>query len=81
MSTQYPVRNAPGTPLPWVGGLPYKTNIYGRARDVIKKDDAYELHAANAYPRLVDMVRVLRVGGAEVRDEADALLRELGEPT
>ena len=55
-------KHKPATPLPWTSGA------------IGRNDHPYMLHAANAYPRLVEFVRT-RQG----RTDADALLRDLGE--
>jgi hypothetical protein len=79
------VKHAPATPLPWPE-LPYKRVangwMYQREREEIDKDDAYELHAANAYPKLVaapieaeSQLVNEGVSGAWLR----TLLRDLGE--
>lgn len=67
-------KHKPATPLPWAR-LPYKDG--GRERKHIDTDDSFELHAANAYPRLVEAVRNMC---SEVGNPVyEALLRDLGE--
>ncbi len=84
----------PATPLPWYLWVKAPMAIYGgptpghhRAigRCEKKEDREYIKHAANAYPKLVNAVLDLLplmhpdcVGG-QVWDDAQALLRELGE--
>lgn len=74
-------KHQPATRLPW-DGLPYKRG--DRGLDVIKTDDAFELHAANAYPKLVAALSRLAweradIDQRQVLEDARALLRELGE--
>ena len=83
----------PGTPLPWkVGCLspcryPFypiasgehnvaQVQIYARGGSKI--DAAYIVHAANAYPRMVEELRAA-LATAENAGAITALLRELGE--
>jgi len=79
----------PVTPLPWVT-LPYKNGW--RSFEEIKMDDAYELHAANAYPRLVKELQNIANADPskwddDMRDQfrewaqnrANSLLHDLGE--
>jgi hypothetical protein len=73
----------PETPLPWVldefaeefgpEGLGIG-GVHGSIRER-QENGAYLVHAANAYPRLVDAVRTL----AMLNGTARALLVELGE--
>lgn len=84
------VKHQPATPLPWDSDAedfgvyqlesidPVTGPLYEMENG--EKDSEYICRAANAYPRLVEMVRTLRVRGTvAMRNEADALLRELGE--
>lgn len=68
------------------GSAPYKRG--DRERADIKVDDAYELHAANAYPRLVEALKQMigamnQLGKGHHGDVAasEMLLHELGEMT
>lgn len=89
--TQSDVANKPSTPLPW-GTTHYdhcslETEQHGfcHVPELIatfknERDREYAQHAAHAYPRLIAAVKTLRVRGTvSMRDDADALLRELGE--
>lgn len=66
----------PATPLPW-----NKDDFYSDEYAHREEDIAYGVHAANAYPLLVEALK----GAAHWVDETeqlgkiDALLRELGE--
>ena len=73
-------KHSPATSLPWPGLIPEP--------NFARQDAAYIVHAANAYPKLIEALRVsLRVSSLPF-DHADkranperlrALLRELGE--
>lgn len=73
-------KHKPATALPW-GALPYKSG--DREREQIAQDDVYELHAANAYPKLVEAIKDSLHGHCDVGSQSSALflrvLRELGE--
>jgi hypothetical protein len=67
------INHKPATPLPWNKRTNVSSNPDLPAR---MQDEKYRLHAANAYPLLVEMV-------ATYADDPDSpaakLLRELGE--
>lgn len=67
----------PATPLPW-RVLPYKIGC--RTPEIIEVDDAYELHACNAYPRLVSALQaVYPMLPRGDQSTLALLLKELGE--
>ena len=88
------MNHKPATPLPiyalrlsWVQPQAGEVNV---SEDRVRQLDAHVLHAANAYPRLVEEFRAFieaavaaKVDGVPARngdiEAARALLRELGE--
>ncbi len=64
----------PETPLPW-DEVPNEGNA--GSFSVPYGDHAYLVHAANAYPKLVSVLRHCALGYQD--EEAEVLLSELGE--
>lgn len=85
----------PATPLPWRATkkavMPKvfgpECGLYRSSEQVAapgnEKDAAYIAHAANAYPKLIEAlrhcIRVSPLRDTPADDEAEALLRDLGE--
>ena len=88
------VKHTPATPLPWIAdthrindcngqNIARADNQFGDNIDHVQ-DAAYIVHAANAYPRLVEALRLCLATdghGLSTKGElpARALLREFGE--
>lgn len=79
------VKKAPATPLPWTAHS-WRDGL--RLRDAALDDEEYRVHAANAYPRLVEALdellgfcrRRMPTGNVPPQGQkAIDLLRDLGE--
>ena len=84
------VKHAPATPLPWyfapLSGVVRQMEEDGTKRVCslhvridAEQDGEYLQHAANAYPKLVELARIASSNNHQIGADADALLRELGE--
>lgn len=82
------VKHQPATPLPWVvvkdgaytviDSVPPNAKRFGVVRYIgepTAQNAAYIVHAANAYPKLIEALRVQ----AKLNGVPSAILRELGE--
>ena len=79
----------PSTPLPWFNCSiswvqPGDKDSINSPQGNMRGDSEYALHAANAYPRLVEALRFVVTHNAPLNplnpvDNAKAILRELGE--
>lgn len=93
-------KHTPATPLPWHMGVKQAerivydasgwavanaTTYHGQAdKEETKANAAYIAHAANAYPKLVDALRLASLwvdaeAAKEQREDFAAILSELGE--
>lgn len=82
------IKHIPAMPLPWHRDDKHADVIRGPEGEWIDMDlEDYAIHAANAYPKLVEALRVAALGltngqkqrGESAQSIALSVLRELGE--
>lgn len=78
------MNHEPATPLPWtletLPGFQYSRVTEPGYLEKVQKDEAYKVHAANAYPKLIAALQSIGADTTSTKmKRAENLLRELGE--